>query len=497
MHIADTGRTYLLTSFAAALLVTATPWTTGADAQSLPPGWSVADIGRPPSPGSAAFVSPTLTVISKGFDVNSPSDQFTFAHTSIRGDLTIIARLKTVATGDPWAQAGLMIRERSGTRSRHVFVFGTPGNRVAVRHRQIARGPTTQASGGSVAAPVWLKLERRGSRFTASRSVNGTSWTTVRSVTVSMSSTALVGFAVASRSKTSSLTATLDNVSVNGTSWTGVNLPPTVSLTSPASGSSYGSPATVALAATAADADGTIAKVEFYSGTTLLSADTTSPYKFSWTVAAAGSYGLKAIATDNKGASTTSATAIITVGTDSPPVVSMASPAQSASFVAGTSITFAATATDDGTVLKVEFYLGTTLVATDTTRPYSTTWPAVVGSHSVSAVATDDKGGRTVSAWRDFIVTAAGVLGTAIFKPASPGDDVDYYVFEVFAPGANPDTAAPLAIQNLGLPPVVAGECFASVRDTIVRLAAGNYIAIVASVGSAGKLRSNVFAFTR
>ncbi len=44
------------------------------------------------------------------------------------------------------------------------------------------------------------------------------------------------------------------------------NVAPTVSLTSPTSGASFAAPATIALTATAADADGTIAKVDFYNG---------------------------------------------------------------------------------------------------------------------------------------------------------------------------------------------------------------------------------------
>ena len=151
----------------------------------------------------------------------------------------------------------------------------------------------------------------------------------------------------------------------------------------------------------------------------------------------------------------------------------------------------------DGTIQNVRFYLGTTLIATDTTSPYSTTWPAVVGSHSVNAVATDNHGAVTVSAWRDFTVTATALPATAIFVPASPADAVDYYVFEVFAAGANPNVAAPIARQNIGLPRVVDGECSADVRATIVGLAPGNYIATVAAVTSDGKLRSNHFAFTR
>jgi hypothetical protein len=137
------------------------------------------------------------------------------------------------------------------------------------------------------------------------------------------------------------------------------------------------------------------------------------------------------------------------------------------------------------------------LLATDTTSPYSTTWPAILGVFSVSAVATDNQGARTGSAWRDFVVTASQLVSTAVFKPASPADQVDYYRFEVFREGDNPDTAAPIAVQNLGKPSVVNGECSADVRTTITGLSSGNYIATVVAIGSGVELRSNTFSFTR
>nr|GEY63208.1 hypothetical protein [Tanacetum cinerariifolium] len=84
------------------------------------------------------------------------------------------------------------------------------------------------------------------------------------------------------------------------------NTPPTVSLTA-ASTLVLGQP--LALSATAADADGTIAKVEFFAGTTKLGEATTAPYQLNWTPTAAGTYSLTARATDN-GATSTTSTAI-------------------------------------------------------------------------------------------------------------------------------------------------------------------------------------------
>jgi len=62
-------------------------------------------------------------------------------------------------------------------------------------------------------------------------------------------------------------------------------------------------PAKVTLSATATASDSTIVKVEFFNGTTKLGEVTTAPYVFTWKNVAAGTYDIKIVATDSKGAS--------------------------------------------------------------------------------------------------------------------------------------------------------------------------------------------------
>ena len=91
------------------------------------------------------------------------------------------------------------------------------------------------------------------------------------------------------------------------------NTPPSVALTSPADGSSYVAPASVSLAASASDADGSVSRVEFMANGTLVATDTTAPYSYSWTNVAAGSYTLTARAVDDAGAIAGSSARTITV----------------------------------------------------------------------------------------------------------------------------------------------------------------------------------------
>ncbi|UUZ54221.1 Ig-like domain-containing protein [Massilia sp. H-1] len=70
------------------------------------------------------------------------------------------------------------------------------------------------------------------------------------------------------------------------------NLAPTVSITAPAANANIVALATITLSAAAADSDGTIANVAFYSGTTLLGNVTTAPYNYNWANVAAGTYSI-------------------------------------------------------------------------------------------------------------------------------------------------------------------------------------------------------------
>ena len=97
------------------------------------------------------------------------------------------------------------------------------------------------------------------------------------------------------------------------------NTPPTVSITSPASGATFTAPESIALTASALDSDGTIAFVEFFAGSTSIGVDTAAPYSVTWTNVPAGTYHLTAVATDNGNASTTSDFLSITVNPGEPP----------------------------------------------------------------------------------------------------------------------------------------------------------------------------------
>ena len=189
------------------------------------------------------------------------------------------------------------------------------------------------------------------------------------------------------------------NITVNAAP---VNQAPTVSLTSPANNATFTAPATISLAANAADSDGSIAKVEFYNGSSKLGEDLSSPYTFSWTGVVAGTYSITAKATDNQGAITTSSAVNVTVNAapvNQPPTVNLTLPANNATFTAPATISLAANAADsDGSVAKVEFYSGSTKLGEDLSSPYTFSWTNVAaGTYSITAKATDNQGATATS----------------------------------------------------------------------------------------------------
>jgi uncharacterized protein (DUF1800 family) len=187
------------------------------------------------------------------------------------------------------------------------------------------------------------------------------------------------------------------------------------------------------LNAAATDPDGTIAKVEFYDGAMLIAADTSAPYSTSYTPRGAGTYVLQARAYDNASASASSNSVTVTVGTAPPPpppgggggtvappsiTMTLAATGQPGTLVTpGSTITVNATATaaTGATVSRVSFYMNGTLLATDTTSPYSTTAAVpTAGNYDFYATVTDSLNQTTTTlVQRAIAQTAPAVASTS------------------------------------------------------------------------------------
>ena len=170
------------------------------------------------------------------------------------------------------------------------------------------------------------------------------------------------------------------------------NQPPSVSITSPSTGSTFEENTAIELVASAND-DGSITQVEFFNGSSSLGIDTTSPYNITWTNGVVGSYSITAVATDNDGVTTTSAAINISIIEASNTLsVSLTSPNTGAIFTFGNAISITADASDtNSNVTLVEFFDGATKLGEDATAPYGITWSSGnIGNHSLTARASNN-----------------------------------------------------------------------------------------------------------
>ena len=110
---------------------------------------------------------------------------------------------------------------------------------------------------------------------------------------------------------------------------------------------------------------------------------------------------------------------------NAPPSVSITNPVSGAVFTAPASISIVADATDsDGRVARVDFFENATLLGTATNKPFAFTWTNVVaGSYSLTARATDDRGGTNTSSPVNVTVTSASGGGPPL-TIASAGNTV-------------------------------------------------------------------------
>ena len=187
----------------------------------------------------------------------------------------------------------------------------------------LANGMSANGSMGTSANPVWLTLNVASGGLTLNGNVSVHGHVVAPSGTVIINGgSQLVGGLIA------------DRLTINGNGLlklaapVAVNQPPSVTLTAPTNGSSFPAPTAVTLAATATDSDGTVAKVEFFSGDTKLGEDASVPYEFTWTPVVAGSYVLTAKATDNAGSSMISDPVTVAVTDNGVPFLANFEPAE-------------------------------------------------------------------------------------------------------------------------------------------------------------------------
>jgi hypothetical protein len=166
----------------------------------------------------------TYTMTASGADIwnvnGVEADEFHYAYKMLTGAGSIVSRIVSVDNTNPWAKAGVMIRETLDPGSAHAFACVTPGNGVASQGRYVTGGASFNTNQGGITAPHWVKLERDMSgNFTVSHSANGSAWQQVQGTTpqnIPMSTNVYVGLALTAHDVALTCQAVFSNVTITG-----------------------------------------------------------------------------------------------------------------------------------------------------------------------------------------------------------------------------------------------------------------------------------------
>lgn len=121
------------------------------------------------------------------------------------------------------------------------------------------------------------------------------------------------------------------------------------------------------------------------------------------------------------------------------PDITITSPAYNSSYTTGANITITASATDaDGSITTVEFYDNNILIGSTADAPYTIDWNNVeAGIYSLTAIATDDRNGKTVSS--AIAISVADPIDTLNLPPV--------VLISIPAKGNQYDTPASIEIE--------------------------------------------------
>jgi Big-like domain-containing protein/VCBS repeat protein len=172
--------------------------------------------------GSVTWDGTTYTVKGSGTDIWGTSDGFFFVEMPIGEFRMLTARVRVVGNTDPWAKAGVMIRENLAADSRHADMVVTPSKGIAFQYRASPGGTSASAALGAGAAPILLRIIRSENAsggpasFDAMYSTNGgLLWRAFCcAAPMPMNHLARIGIAVSSHKPGVETTAVVDDVRI-------------------------------------------------------------------------------------------------------------------------------------------------------------------------------------------------------------------------------------------------------------------------------------------
>jgi alpha-tubulin suppressor-like RCC1 family protein len=168
----------------------------------LPTPWNELMLGSPVLGGWAGFANNTFSLYAGGGDTWGPADQGEFVYRPLNGDGTITLKVANVKNSQEWAKAGVMMRETLSPDARHILWGVSPTHGVLLQKRVTPGTTPSNYYDSTTVAPVWLKLQRTGNIFTASKSNDGVTWNIFGTETLPMDVNIYAGAILSSPSTT-------------------------------------------------------------------------------------------------------------------------------------------------------------------------------------------------------------------------------------------------------------------------------------------------------
>ena len=192
---------------------------------SVPSPWAAADVGDCKLIGYSDEAAGVFTVKASGADIWGAADAFRYVYQPVTGNWEALIEVTSLEDTDPWAKAGLMLRESLDAGSRHATVLTSVDYGGRLQYRETTDGTSAGSSSSSYGfIPCHLRLVRFGDEITAHASQDGVDWGLMGTCTIAIPDGAYLGMAVTAHQTWDYCTATYEGFTLNPITATGDGL---------------------------------------------------------------------------------------------------------------------------------------------------------------------------------------------------------------------------------------------------------------------------------
>jgi ABC-type transport system involved in multi-copper enzyme maturation permease subunit/regulation of enolase protein 1 (concanavalin A-like superfamily) len=180
-------------------------------------GWTVSliltvalTVGVPLALANGAASNGSLPAVATGPGGVAVNDNFYFVHRSLAGNGAITVRVTALTDGafpdqgagpiaaQPWAKAGIILKDGTQAGSAYAAVMATPGHGVRMQY-DFTHDTAGLPGAVSSSSPRWLRLVRSGDTVAGYDSADGSHWATIgRATLAGLPSSVQAGLFVAS-----------------------------------------------------------------------------------------------------------------------------------------------------------------------------------------------------------------------------------------------------------------------------------------------------------